>query len=50
MQTPKPKIFVTGAHGQLGCELQAIAADYPYDFFFFSRATMPIEDSDALNV
>jgi dTDP-4-dehydrorhamnose reductase len=43
-----PKIFVTGANGQLGRELRALAADFSqYDFFFFDRATMPVEDPDA---
>jgi dTDP-4-dehydrorhamnose reductase len=45
-----PKIFVTGANGQLGRELRDLAADFSqYDFFFFDRATLPIEDPDALN-
>ncbi|HTR31562.1 MAG TPA: dTDP-4-dehydrorhamnose reductase [Puia sp.] len=42
------KIFVTGSNGQLGRELRVLAPDYPrYDFFFFDRATLPIEDPDA---
>ena len=43
------KIFVTGASGQLGRELRVLAADSPQDFefFFFDRATLPIEDPDA---
>ncbi|HUB59456.1 MAG TPA: dTDP-4-dehydrorhamnose reductase [Puia sp.] len=42
------KIFVTGANGQLGRELQVLAGDSPEnDFFFFDRATLPIEDPDA---
>jgi dTDP-4-dehydrorhamnose reductase len=46
---PPVKIFVTGANGQLGRELQAIAPDFAgFNFFFFDRATLPIEDSDAL--
>lgn len=48
---PKEKIFVTGSNGQLGRELRDLAADTPqYDFFFFDRATLPIEDTDALQV
>ncbi len=44
-----PKIFVTGANGQLGRELRALAADLSqYDFFFFDRATMPVEDPEAI--
>ena len=43
------KIFVTGANGQLGRELRALCADFPaFDFFFFDRAALPIEDADAL--
>ncbi len=42
------KIFVTGANGQLGRELRVLAADSPaYDFFFFDRSTLPVEDPDA---
>src|ERR1700735_2317464 len=43
------KIFVTGANGQLGRELRVLAAEAPIDFefFFFDRATLPIEDPDA---
>jgi dTDP-4-dehydrorhamnose reductase len=44
MQSPKEKIFVTGANGQVGRELRAIEG---YNFFFFDRATLPIEDADA---
>ncbi|HEV3414701.1 MAG TPA: dTDP-4-dehydrorhamnose reductase [Puia sp.] len=48
MQSPRTKIFVTGANGQLGRELQAREADFPqFNFFFFDRATLPIEDPDA---
>src|ERR1700753_2411911 len=46
----KMKIFVTGAAGQLGCEVHELVADYPqFQFIFFGRATMPIEDADAVN-
>jgi dTDP-4-dehydrorhamnose reductase len=42
------KIFVTGANGQLGRELQVLAEDFPaFTFFFFDRATLPIEDPEA---
>lgn len=42
------KIFVTGANGQLGRELQSLAENAPgCDFFFFTRATFPIEDPDS---
>jgi dTDP-4-dehydrorhamnose reductase len=37
------KILVTGASGQLGRELQAIAANFPaLDFIFFDRTTLDI--------
>jgi dTDP-4-dehydrorhamnose reductase len=39
------KIFVTGANGQLGRELRNLEAD---NFFFYDRATLPVEDTDAL--
>jgi dTDP-4-dehydrorhamnose reductase len=42
------KIFVTGSNGQLGRELRVLAPDYPrYEFFFFDRATLSVEDADA---
>jgi dTDP-4-dehydrorhamnose reductase len=48
MASSRTKIFVTGAHGQLGRELQALEADFPpFDFFFFDRSTLPVEDPDA---
>lgn len=44
------KIFVTGANGQLGRELRVLAEDSPqFDFFFFDRSNLPIEDPDAIN-
>jgi dTDP-4-dehydrorhamnose reductase len=42
------KIFITGSNGQLGRELQALAPGFPKNnFFFFDRATLPVEDADA---
>jgi dTDP-4-dehydrorhamnose reductase len=42
------KIFVTGANGQLGRELRVLAEDFSaFNFFFFDRATLPIEDPEA---
>lgn len=39
----KQKILVTGANGQLGKELQQLAASYPqYDFVFLSREDLAI--------
>ena len=44
------KILVTGANGQLGRELQAIAPAFPqFDFLFFDRAALSIADPDAIN-
>jgi dTDP-4-dehydrorhamnose reductase len=43
------KILVTGANGQLGKEMQVVAAEYPaYDFLFVTREDLPIDDSAAL--
>lgn len=37
-------ILVTGASGQLGSELQQVAAVFPaYDFHFFDRSVLPID-------
>ncbi|HET6255162.1 MAG TPA: dTDP-4-dehydrorhamnose reductase [Puia sp.] len=42
------RIFVTGANGQLGRELRAFAGlRQDFEFFFFDRATLPVEDPDA---
>ena len=44
------RILVTGANGQLGRELQALAPAFPqFDFLFFDRATLSIADPDAIN-
>ena len=44
------KILVTGANGQLGRELQVLAASFPaLDFLFFDRASLSIADPDAIN-
>ncbi|HXB93660.1 MAG TPA: dTDP-4-dehydrorhamnose reductase [Puia sp.] len=41
------KILVTGAGGQLGRELQALAATYPsFDFLFTTRVQLPIDRPD----
>jgi len=46
----KKKILVTGANGQLGRELQAIAPAFPqFDFLFYDRAALSIADPDAIN-
>jgi len=40
-------ILVTGSNGQLGMELQQIAADSPsYEFLFTTKEILPIEDFD----
>jgi dTDP-4-dehydrorhamnose reductase len=42
-------ILVTGANGQLGNEVQVIAASYPhYDFLFVTKDQLPIEDIAAV--
>ena len=42
-------ILVTGASGQLGNEMQVIAADYPeYNFLFVSKEQLAIDDMDAV--
>lgn len=44
----KPTILVTGANGQLGKELQAIAPAFPgYDFLFAGRDILDISDAAA---
>ncbi|MEO1434682.1 MAG: dTDP-4-dehydrorhamnose reductase [Bacteroidota bacterium] len=43
------QIAVTGAHGQLGNELQAIQENYPdFQFHFLSRADLDISDAPAI--
>jgi len=40
----QPRIFVTGANGQLGKELRALSSGYSqFDFIFLSREDMPIQ-------
>jgi dTDP-4-dehydrorhamnose reductase len=42
-------ILVTGANGQLGKEMQAIAASFPqYNFVFVTKEELPIDDVDAV--
>jgi dTDP-4-dehydrorhamnose reductase len=42
------KIFVTGANGQLGRELRSLSVEWAkYEFFFFDRSTLPVEDPEA---
>lgn len=44
-----PTILVTGANGQLGQEMQVVAASYPeYSFLFVTRNELPIDDADAV--
>src|SRR5258707_13295260 len=41
----KKKVIVTGANGQLGRELQALAATFPaFDHLLTDRKDLPIED------
>jgi dTDP-4-dehydrorhamnose reductase len=45
----QPVILVTGANGQVGQELQVLAASYPaFSFVFTSRDNMPINDAAAV--
>jgi len=42
-------ILVTGANGQLGREMQVIAAAYPaYHFLFVAKETLPIDEVDTV--
>ncbi len=41
-------ILVTGANGQVGSELQAIAQRYPYQFHFVDLEELDITDEDAV--
>ncbi|WP_282456950.1 SDR family oxidoreductase [Chitinophaga sedimenti] len=44
------KILVTGANGQLGKSLQALAPQYgQYEFLFADRSVLDIADQDAVN-
>jgi len=46
----KPAIIVTGANGQLGRELQVLAATQPaYDFVFADRSQLAIEEEQQVN-
>ena len=45
----QPVILVTGANGQVGQELQALAALYPaFEFIFTTRENMPVNDEAAV--
>ncbi len=49
MKNNAQTILVTGATGQLGCEIRAIAAKYPqYHFLFVSREELGIDDRKAV--
>lgn len=44
------KILVTGANGQLGRELQILAAQHPaFEFIFADRSVLPIDDQQAIS-
>ncbi|HVU99446.1 MAG TPA: dTDP-4-dehydrorhamnose reductase [Puia sp.] len=46
----KITILVTGGNGQLGRELQMLAARHPaYNYVFTDRSTLPIEDEQQVN-
>jgi dTDP-4-dehydrorhamnose reductase len=41
-------ILVTGSNGQVGSEIRALHADYPYNFFFTDRSALDITDATAV--
>jgi dTDP-4-dehydrorhamnose reductase len=45
----KQTIIVTGANGQLGRELQVLAAAYPYTFVFTDRTELPVDDQQKID-
>ncbi|HVM89444.1 MAG TPA: dTDP-4-dehydrorhamnose reductase [Puia sp.] len=46
----KPTILVTGANGQLGCEMQSASSAYPqFSFMFFSRSDLPVDNFDKIS-
>jgi dTDP-4-dehydrorhamnose reductase len=46
---PRQKILVTGANGQLGRELKAIAENFPqFDFSFHDRTTFNLDNPDTI--
>lgn len=46
----KPKILVTGGHGQLGSAIKALSVDYPgYDFIFLDKDELPIDQEGLVN-
>ena len=50
MANDRPRILVTGANGQLGSELRAIAAPYShYEFIFADRAILSLSDPASIN-
>ena len=47
----KPKILVTGSHGQVGKELNELSSLYPqFEFVFLSREDMPINNFELVRV
>jgi dTDP-4-dehydrorhamnose reductase len=50
VQTPKKKIWVTGANGQLGKAFSKVKVRYPdFDFVFTDRSAVAIEDAQAVH-
>ena len=41
-------ILVTGSKGQLGSELQALASEYDYNFYFTDRNSLDITDKESI--
>ena len=45
----KPRIIVTGAHGQLGNEIRVLSNNYPaFDFVFVDKDELPIDNAVAV--
>ncbi|WP_373000137.1 dTDP-4-dehydrorhamnose reductase [Sulfurimonas sp.] len=42
------KVLVTGSKGQVGSELNGLASEYPYDFFFTERDSLDITNEQSI--
>lgn len=45
-----PNILVTGSNGQVGLELQALAKEYSYNFYFADKNTLDITQKEAVEM
>ncbi len=43
-----PNILVTGSNGQVGLELQALAKEYSYNFYFADKNTLDITQKELI--